>query len=164
MHTCNQVRYSSVINTGNVTKDCVSSLSARCSMTDLQLYIHLHDNSEVQNGSDIRSRRQAPQNSLVVDDEGYDTRHNYTLTSLCFFSFGPWITARLVPIRRRSTVLLRSISPMPGSQVYFFSRFDVPSPKRFDQPGDRQSCHASNIGSALEKRKEINFFKKYSWS
>ena len=42
-----QVRYTSVINTGNVTDDCFSSLSPRCSLTVLQLYIHVHENSEV---------------------------------------------------------------------------------------------------------------------
>ena len=51
-------------------------------------------------------------------------------------------------------VLLRSISPTPGSQVFILV-FDVPSPKCFAQLGDRHSNQASNIGSVLEKRKEI---------
>ena len=61
---CTHVRYASVINTGNVTDDCFSSLSPRCSLTVLQLYIHVHENSEVRNNSDVGSRKQA-QNSLV---------------------------------------------------------------------------------------------------
>ena len=48
---CTQVRYASVINRGNVTDDCFPSLSPRCSLADLQLYIHVHDHSEVQNGA-----------------------------------------------------------------------------------------------------------------
>ena len=54
-------------------------------------------------------------------------------------------------------VLLRSISPKHGSQVFILV-FDVQSPKCFAQLGDRHSGQASNIGSVLEKRKEI--FKK----
>ena len=62
---CTQVRYASVINTGNVTDDCFSSLSPRCRLTVLQLYIDVHENSKVRNGSDVGSRKQAPQNSMV---------------------------------------------------------------------------------------------------
>ena len=47
-----EVRYASVINTGNVTDDYFSSLSSRCGLTVLQLYIHLHENSGVRNDSD----------------------------------------------------------------------------------------------------------------
>ena len=50
-------------------------------------------------------------------------------------------------------VLLRSISPTPGSQVFILV-FDVPSPKCFTQPGDRHSCQASNAG-----KKKGNFQK-----
>ena len=72
-----------------------------------------------------------------------------------FFSFGPWITAHdSYQSRRRSMVLLRSISPTPGSLVSILV-FDVPSQKCFALTGDRHSCQASNIGSAWEKRKEI---------
>ena len=49
---CTQVRSASVTNTENVMDDCFSSLSPHCSLTYLQLYIHVHENSEVQNGSD----------------------------------------------------------------------------------------------------------------
>ena len=135
----------------------------RCSLTILQLYIHVSENSEVRNGSDIGSRKQAPQNSLVCRWWRVEPLHNHTLASLCFFvSFGPWITAHdSYQSRRRSMVLLHSISPTPGSQVFILV-FDVPSPKCFAQPGHRHSCQASNTGSALEKRKEI--FEKYSWS
>ena len=81
-----QVRYASVINTGNVTDDCFSSLSLRCSRTDLQLYIHVHENSEVQNGSDIVSSKQVLQNSLVSwMMKGWDFAQYHTLTSLRFF-------------------------------------------------------------------------------
>ena len=45
-----------------------------CSLTNLQLYIHVHENSEVRNDSDVGSRKQAPQNSLVLDDEGLSLR------------------------------------------------------------------------------------------
>ena len=84
---CTQVRYASVINTGNATDDCFSSLSPRCSLTVLQLYIHVHDNSEVQNGCDLGSRKQAAQNSLVCRWWMIETSYDQTLASLCFFSF-----------------------------------------------------------------------------
>ena len=45
---CTQVRYAAVINTGNVTDGCLSSLSPRCSLTVLQLYIHVHDTVKLQ--------------------------------------------------------------------------------------------------------------------
>ena len=48
-------------------------------------------------------------------------------------------------------VLLRSISPTPGSRVFILV-FDVPSPKCFAQTWDRHSCQASKTGSALEKK------------
>ena len=54
-------------------------------------------------------------------------------------------------------VLLRSISPTPGSQVFILV-FDVPSPKCFAQPGDHHSSQPINTGSSLEKKKG-NFFK-----
>ena len=58
-----------------------------------------------------------------------ETSHNHTRTSLCFFSFGPWITASdSYQSRRRSMVLLRSISPTPGGEVFILT-FGVPSPK-----------------------------------
>ena len=50
---CSQVRYDSVTNTGNVTDDCFSSLSPICSLTDVLLYSHINENSEVQNGRNI---------------------------------------------------------------------------------------------------------------
>ena len=85
-----------------------------------------------------------------------ETSHNHTLTSLCFFSFGQWITASdsYYQSRRRSMVLLRSISPKLGSEGFILI-FDVPSPKCFAQPGDHHSSQASNTGSALKKRKVI---------
>ena len=49
-------------------------------------------------------------------------------------------------------VLLRSISPTPGSRVFILV-FDVPPPKWFAQTWDRHSCQASKTGSALEKKK-----------
>ena len=49
-------------------------------------------------------------------------------------------------------VLLRLISPMPGSRVFILV-FDVPSPKWFAQTWDRHSCQASKTGSASEKKK-----------
>ena len=160
---CTQVRYASVINTGNVTDDCFSLLSPCCSLTVLQLYIHVHDNSEVQNGCDIGSRKQAAQNSLVCRWWRIETSHDQTLASLCFFFlFGRWITAHdSYQSRRRSMVLLRSISPTPEVDQVFILVFDVPSPKCFAQPGDRHRCQGSNTGS-LKKRKK--FFKNYSWS
>ena len=100
---CTRVRYASVINTGNVTDDCFSSLSPRCSLTVLQLYICVHENSEVRNGSDIGSRKQAPQNSLVCKWWRVEPSHNHRLTSLffCFFFYLFWTMdrrTRLVPI------------------------------------------------------------------
>ena len=62
----------------------IGSLPARCSLTDLQLYIRVNNNSEVQNGSDIGFRKQAPQNSLVCRWWKVETSHNHTLTSLYF--------------------------------------------------------------------------------
>ena len=50
-----------------MTDDCFSSLPPRCSLTNLQLYIHVRENSEVQNGSDIWSLKQVLQNSLVLN-------------------------------------------------------------------------------------------------
>ena len=64
---CTQVRFALVTNTGNVTDDRFSSLSPRYNVTDLQLYIHVHENSEVQNGSDTWSWKQVLQNSLVLN-------------------------------------------------------------------------------------------------
>ena len=61
-----QARFAWVTNTGNVTDDCFSSLSAPCSLTDMQPYIRVHENSHVQNGSDIWSWIQVLQNSLVL--------------------------------------------------------------------------------------------------
>ena len=168
---CTQVHYASVINTGNVMDDCFSSLSPRCSLTVLQLYIHAHDNSEVQNGGDIGSRKRAPQNSPVCRWWRVETSRNQTLTSfvcvcvcvcVCVLSFGPWITAHdSYQSRQRLMVLLRTISPTPRSQV-FIQVFEVPSPKCFAQPGDHHSCQSSNTGSALEKKERK--FSKTSWS
>ena len=47
---------------------------------------HVHENSEVRNGSDVESRKQAPQNSLVCRWWRFESSHNHTLTSLYFFS------------------------------------------------------------------------------
>ena len=93
-----------------------------------------------------------------VDDEGLSLR---TITHwlpcfVFFFSFGPWIAAHdSCQSRRQSMVLLRSIAPTHGSQVFILV-FDVPSPKCFAQLGDRHSCQVSNIGSVVEKRKGKN--------
>ena len=66
-----QVCYASETNTGSVTDDCFSSLSPRCSLTDLQLGINVHENREVQNGSDIGgSPNEAPKLAGFVNDEG----------------------------------------------------------------------------------------------
>ena len=153
---CTQVRYASMINAGNVTDDCFSSLSARCSVTDLQLCIRAHENSEVQNGSDIGSRKKAPPNSVgLYMRKGWDFAQSHAYFVVFFSSFGPWITASdSHQSRRRSTVLPCSTSPMPGSQVFILV-FDVQTPKCFAQPGDHHSCQASNTGSALKNRKDI---------
>ena len=115
-----QVRYALASNIGNVTVDCFSELSPRCSLTEQKLCIHVHDNSEVQNTSDIESRKQAPQNSLVCIRYSVQTSYNQELTSLCFFfTFWPWITARNWYLAgRRSTVRLRSVSSTPRSPVF----------------------------------------------
>ena len=52
-------------------------------------------------------------------------------------------------------VLLRSVSPTHGSQVFILV-FDVPSPKCFAQLGDRHSGQASSIGSVLEKERKFS--------
>ena len=71
---CTQVRYASVTNTGSVTDDCFSSLSPpplRCSLIDLQLCVNVQVNSEMQNGSDIASPKQAPNKTRwFLNDEG----------------------------------------------------------------------------------------------
>ena len=67
---CTQVRYSSVINTGNVTVNC---FLLRCppaaSLTDLQLCSNVHENSKVKNGCDIRSSKQLLTLVSFVNDE-----------------------------------------------------------------------------------------------
>ena len=72
----------------------------RCILTVLQLYIHVHDDSEVRNGSEIGSRKQVPQNSLVCGWWRVETSFNHTLISPLFFLF--WRSmdhrTRLVPI------------------------------------------------------------------
>ena len=149
---CTQVRYVSVINTAIVTDDCFSSLSPRCSLSVLQLYIHVHDNSEVQNGCDIGSR----ENRLLKthwfeDDEGLRLRTIRRWLRCVFFSI--WTMdhrTRLVPI---ATTIdgppALDLTDVGGCILVF----DVPSPKCFAQPGDRHSCQGSNTGS-LEKKKE----------
>ena len=156
---CTQVRYALVTNTGSVTNDCFSSLSPRCSLTNLQLCINEHENSEVQNGSDIGgSPKQAPQLAGFVNDERLILR-SITLWLHCVFSFGPWIPASdSYRLRQRSTILRRiqcSISPTPGSQVFILV-FDVQLRKYFTQPGDRHSCQASDTGSALKKERKFS--------
>ena len=42
----------------------------RCSLTDLQLCVNVQENSEVQNGSDIGSPKQALKLTDFVNDEG----------------------------------------------------------------------------------------------
>ena len=79
-----------------------------------------------------------------VDNEGVRFRSITRWPRHCcvFVSLGPWITASdLKQSRRRWTVLLRSILPSPGSQIFILV-FDVPSPKCFAQPGDHHSCQA----------------------
>ena len=92
---------------------------------------------------------------LFVDDERSSLRTiTRWLPRVFFYSSGQWIIAHdSYQSRRRSMVLLRSISPTPGSRVFILV-FDVPSPKWFAQSWDRHSCQASKTGSALEKRKE----------
>ena len=93
-----------------------------------------------------------------IDDEGLRLRTITCWLPCVFFSFGPSITASdSYQSRRRSLVLLRSISPMPGSDAFILI-VDVSSPKCFVQPGDHHSCQASNTGCVLKKRKGI--FKK----
>ena len=98
-----------------------------------------------------------------VDDEGLRLHTiRRWLRCVFFFLFGRWTTAHdSYQSRRRSMVLLRSISPTLEVDQVFILVFDVPSPKCFPQPGDRHSSQGSNTGS-LEKRKKI--FKNYSWS
>ena len=93
------------------------------------------------------------------DDEGLRLRTiRRWLRCVFFFLFGRLITAHdSYQSRRRSMVLLRSISPTPEVDQVFILVFDVPSPKCFAQPGDRHSCQGSNTGS-LENKKE-NFQK-----
>ena len=127
---CTEVRYTSVINTGNVTDDCFSSVSPRSSVTVLQLYIHVHGNSEVQNSTDIGSRKLSPQNSLVCEWWRAEASHNPRWLPCVFFFFWAVTAHNSYQSRRRSMVLLRSISPTPGSPVFILV-FDVPSPKCF---------------------------------
>ena len=128
----------------------------RCSLTDLQMCVNVQENSEVQNGSDIGSPKQASapnKTRWFCKRWRVDTSRNHTLTSLFVFvfSFGPWITASdSYRSRGWSTILLRSISPTSGSLVIILV-FDVTSRKCFAQPGDHHSCQASDTGSALKK-------------
>ena len=91
---CTQVRYGSVTNTGNVTDDCFSSPSPICSLTDVLLYSHIHEISEVQNGRNIGLgnrllKIRAGFLAGFVDDKGQSHADFVGL----FVSFGPWITA-----------------------------------------------------------------------
>ena len=80
-----------------------------------------------------------------VDDEGLSLRTITRRLPCVFFSFGPWIAAHdSCQSRRWSMVLLRSISPTQGSQVFILV-FDVPSPKWVAQLGDRHSGRADNL-------------------
>ena len=87
-----------------------------------------------------------------VGDEGLNLRTITRWLTYVFFSVldhgSPHRTT--YQSRQWSMILLRSISPTPGSQVFILV-FDVPSPKCFAQTGDRHSCQASNTGSALAK-------------
>ena len=71
---CTQVRYASVINTGNVTDDCFSFLSPRCSLTVLQLYIHIHENSKVQTVATLGLKNRLLKTCWFVDDYGLSLR------------------------------------------------------------------------------------------
>ena len=82
-----QDRYGSVINTGSVTDDCFSSLSPICILTNALLYSHMQENSEKQNGRNIGSRKQAPQNSLVSSLVLQTIKSNHRLTSSGFCLF-----------------------------------------------------------------------------
>ena len=160
---CTQVRYASVIYTGNVTDDCLASLSPRCSLPILQLFLRIHGNSRVQNGIDIGSRNRLLKTRWLVDDEGltFRTIHaGFHVFSLSLLNHGsPHRTRTDHDDDRWSFRCLTS--PKPGSQDFILV-FDVPSPKCFAQPGDHHSCQANNIASALEKRRK--FSKKYSYS
>ena len=151
-----------MINTEKVTDDCFSSLSPRCSLTDMQLFIHVLKTAKCKTVTIFVLRNRFFKTRWFVDDEELRL-HNHTLTSLCFsFSFEPWFTASdSYQLRGRWLVLLCSISPTPRSEVFLLI-FDVSSPKCFVQPGDHHPCRASNTGYALKKRKEI--FKNYSTS
>ena len=100
-----------------------------------------------------------------ADDEGMRLRTIRRWLRCVFFFFylddGSGTAHDSYQSRRRSMVLLRSISPTPEVDQVFILVFDVPSLKCFAQPGDRHSCQGSNTGS-LEKRKKI--FKNYSRS
>ena len=97
---CTQVRYASVINTGNVTDDCFSSLSPRCSLTVLQLYIHVHETAKCETVATSGLGNRLLKTCWFVDDEGLSL-HTITRWLPCFFFFLFWTMdrrTRLVPI------------------------------------------------------------------
>ena len=164
---CTQVRYASVINTGNVTDDCLSSLSPRCSLTVLQLYIHVHENSEVQNGSDVGSQKQAPQNSLVCRWWRVEPSHNHTLISLCFFfsllDYGWSHTTRTNRDDDRWSFCARSRQRPEVEFSFWFSTYQwYHHQSALLRLGITVAVRQVKPALLWKKRKEI--FKKYLWS
>ena len=159
---CTQVRYASVINTGNVTDDCFSSLSPRschCSLTVLQLCTSTSTKTakcETVATSGLGNR--LLKTRWFLDDERSTLRTITRWLPCVFFSLldhGSLHTTRTNRDDDRWYFCMRSIWPTPGSRV-FIPVFDVPCPKCFAQSWDRHSCQASKTGSALEKRKKIS--------
>ena len=134
--------------------------SPLCSLTDLQLCINVHENSEVQNGSDIGSPKRTPKTRCFLNLWRVDKilrSITPVLTSLCFFSLGPWITAIDSNRSRR-----RSEDPSNNSSLDLAianackTSFDVPSRKCLAQPGDHHGCQESDTSFDLKKLRKFS--------
>ena len=79
---CTQVRYPSVMSTEVFKDDCFSSLPRAAARQILQRHIHIHENSDRQNGSDVGSWKQGFQtkecacaNGKIVRTRSMGLRH-----------------------------------------------------------------------------------------
>ena len=151
---CTQVRYASVIKTGNVTDDWFSSLSLRCSLTALQLYIHVCENSEVRNGSHIGSRNRLLKARWFVDDAGLSLRTITRWLPCVSFSLDHWSPHTTSANRDDDqwSFCTRSRQRPEVKFSFLFSMFHHQS-ALLSLGIARLSGQASNIGSVSEKKK-----------
>ena len=86
------------------------------------------------------------------------SRSPFVLFYFIFISLGTWITAsNFYHLGRRLMVLLSSISPTPGGQVFILV-FSMSLLKCFARSWDHHACQESNTCTALTKTREVLYW------